>query len=329
MQYRALGRTGCRCRRSASARGRSADRGGRWTTRSRCGAARGARRGRQLHRHRGRLRRRPQRAAGGAPARERPGETILRRDQGRPPAAGADARRLHAREPDAWVDRSLRNLDVDAIDLLQLHCPPSPVFGDTGVYQHPRRPRRGRQDPALRRQRRAHRRGARSHPPSRASRRSRSSSTCSGRRPAEVFFPEAVRARSRRPRPRAAGQRPADRQAERPHPRSRPTTIASSTATAKRSTRARRSRACPTTSGSRRSRSCAPLVPAGRTLAQLALRWTLMFDAVTCAIPGARTPEQARANAAAADPAAARPAHDGGGASGLRRPHPSARASSW
>ena len=26
-----------------------------------------------------------------------------------------------------------------------------------------------------------------------------------------------------------------------------------------------------------------------------------MFDAVTCAIPGAKTPEQARANAAAAD----------------------------
>jgi aryl-alcohol dehydrogenase-like predicted oxidoreductase len=37
------------------------------------------------------------------------------------------------------------------------------------------------------------------------------------------------------------------------------------------------------------------------TLAQFALRWTLMFDAVTCAIPGARTPEQARANAAASD----------------------------
>ena len=43
------------------------------------------------------------------------------------------------------------------------------------------------------------------------------------------------------------------------------------------------------------------LVPADCTLAQLALRWTLMFDAVTCAIPGARTPEQARTNAAAAD----------------------------
>ena len=31
-----------------------------------------------------------------------------------------------------------------------------------------------------------------------------------------------------------------------------------------------------------------PLVPAGMTLAQMALRWTLMFDAVTCAIPGGK-----------------------------------------
>jgi aryl-alcohol dehydrogenase-like predicted oxidoreductase len=44
-----------------------------------------------------------------------------------------------------------------------------------------------------------------------------------------------------------------------------------------------------------------PLVPPGATLGQLALRWTLMFEAVSCAIPGARTPQQARENAAAAD----------------------------
>jgi aryl-alcohol dehydrogenase-like predicted oxidoreductase len=44
-----------------------------------------------------------------------------------------------------------------------------------------------------------------------------------------------------------------------------------------------------------------PLVPPGASLAQLALRWILMFDAVTCAIPGAKTPRQARDNAAAAD----------------------------
>jgi aryl-alcohol dehydrogenase-like predicted oxidoreductase len=43
------------------------------------------------------------------------------------------------------------------------------------------------------------------------------------------------------------------------------------------------------------------LVPEGVTTAQLALRWILMHDGVTAAIPGAKTPEQAQANAAAAD----------------------------
>ncbi|MGI1663876.1 aldo/keto reductase [Palleronia sp. KMU-117] len=41
------------------------------------------------------------------------------------------------------------------------------------------------------------------------------------------------------------------------------------------------------------------LVPVGATMAQWALRWILMTDAVSVVIPGARTPEQARANAAA------------------------------
>lgn len=43
------------------------------------------------------------------------------------------------------------------------------------------------------------------------------------------------------------------------------------------------------------------LVPEGMTMAQFALRWILMFDAVTCAIPGAKNKAQAEANAAAAD----------------------------
>ncbi|MEZ2129260.1 MULTISPECIES: aldo/keto reductase [unclassified Sinorhizobium] len=43
------------------------------------------------------------------------------------------------------------------------------------------------------------------------------------------------------------------------------------------------------------------LVPAGATMAAFALRWILMSDAVTVVIPGARNAEQARANAAAAD----------------------------
>jgi aryl-alcohol dehydrogenase-like predicted oxidoreductase len=42
------------------------------------------------------------------------------------------------------------------------------------------------------------------------------------------------------------------------------------------------------------------IVPAGATLGQLALRWILMFPEVTCAIPGAKSKEQARDNVAAA-----------------------------
>ena len=44
-----------------------------------------------------------------------------------------------------------------------------------------------------------------------------------------------------------------------------------------------------------------PLVPPGATLAQLALRWILDHEAVSVVIPGARNPDQARANAAVAD----------------------------
>jgi len=44
-----------------------------------------------------------------------------------------------------------------------------------------------------------------------------------------------------------------------------------------------------------------PLVPAGQTLAQFALRWILMNPAVTCAIPGGRRPAQVEENMAAAD----------------------------
>lgn len=44
-----------------------------------------------------------------------------------------------------------------------------------------------------------------------------------------------------------------------------------------------------------------PLVPAGMSMAQFALRWCLMFDAVTCVIPGAKRPDQAADNSRAAD----------------------------
>ena len=43
------------------------------------------------------------------------------------------------------------------------------------------------------------------------------------------------------------------------------------------------------------------VVPPSATLAQLALKWILMHPAVTCAIPGAKSPAQAESNTAAAD----------------------------
>jgi aryl-alcohol dehydrogenase-like predicted oxidoreductase len=43
-----------------------------------------------------------------------------------------------------------------------------------------------------------------------------------------------------------------------------------------------------------------PLVPPGASMAQMALRWILMFPEVTCAIPGAKRPSQAEDNVQAA-----------------------------
>jgi aryl-alcohol dehydrogenase-like predicted oxidoreductase len=34
----------------------------------------------------------------------------------------------------AWTDRSRQNLGVDTLDLVQLHCPPTPVFSTDAVY---------------------------------------------------------------------------------------------------------------------------------------------------------------------------------------------------
>jgi aryl-alcohol dehydrogenase-like predicted oxidoreductase len=51
-----------------------------------------------------------------------------------------------------------------------------------------------------------------------------------------------------------------------------------------------------------------PLVPEGVSMAAFALRWILMDPAVTVVIPGAKSAEQARANAGAGDVPALTPA---------------------
>ncbi|MEJ2568469.1 MAG: aldo/keto reductase, partial [candidate division WOR-3 bacterium] len=43
------------------------------------------------------------------------------------------------------------------------------------------------------------------------------------------------------------------------------------------------------------------ICPQGMSMVQFALRWILMFDAVTCTIPGAKSPSQAEENFSASD----------------------------
>ena len=35
----------------------------------------------------------------------------------------------------AWTDRSRENLGMDTLDLVQLHCPPTPVYSDPATYE--------------------------------------------------------------------------------------------------------------------------------------------------------------------------------------------------
>ena len=119
-------------------------------------------------------------------------------------------------------------------------------------------------------------------------------------KPAEAFFPAAKARQVGRPRARSPGQRASDRQAAgrlRVRGRRPP---AASTERAQAFDKGETFSGVPYEVGLQAVEALRPLVPEGATLAQLALRYILMFDAVSCAIPGAKNPAQARDNAAAA-----------------------------
>jgi len=231
--------------------------------------------------------------------RERPGETLY--------VATKAGRRLPAQTPEgytrdnlvSWIDRSLKNLEVDAIDLLQLHCPPTPVFSDAGVYgvlddlvKAGKLRHYGvsveRVDEAL---------AAIRHPGVEAV---QIIFNMFRLKPADEFFPEAaarkvgILARVPLASGLLTGKLTAKTQfADDDHRRfNRNGELFDKGETFS---------GVPYDVGLDAVEELRTLVPAGATVAQFALRWILMFDAVTCAIPGARTPEQSRANAAAAD----------------------------
>ena len=191
---------------------------------------------------------------------------------------------------------------VDQLDLVQLHCPP------TAVYSHDARLRRaghpGRRGGDRGSTGSASRPATRRSPPSRR-RGDRDRADHPQRLPAQAA---GVRA-ARRPSRPGSGSSPGCRwpaacsaaatPATRP---SRRTTIGPTTGTARRSTSGRPSPASTTRPGSRPPRSSpgwSRRYGAEVTPAQAALAWIVQQPAVTTVIPGARSVEQARSNAAA------------------------------
>jgi len=230
--------------------------------------------------------------------RERPRDTVL--------VATKAGRRLPKQTPDgytranltAWIERSLRNLEMEALDLLQLHCPHPDVYDRPEVFAI--------LDDLVRAGKVRHY-GVSVETVDEARRALRHPNVETVQiifnmfrlKPAEAFFGEAkarrvgILARV----PLASGLLTGKLRAD--------TAFAADDHRAFNREGAAFDKGetfsgVPYQVGLEAVERLRPLVPASATMAQLALRWILMFDAVSCAIPGARTPAQARDNAAAA-----------------------------
>jgi aryl-alcohol dehydrogenase-like predicted oxidoreductase len=199
----------------------------------------------------------------------------------------------------AFIERSLKNLRADAIDLLQLHCPPTPVFYMPEVF--------GILDDLVKAGKIRHY-GVSVEKVEEALKAIEFPGVQSiqiifnifRQRPAELFFPEARRRRvgilARVPL--ASGML------------SGKLTRASTFARDDHRHFNRHGEAFDRgetfsgvdyETGLKLVEQLRSLAPAGLTMPQLALRWILEFPAVTCAIPGAKRPAQVQENIAAAD----------------------------
>lgn len=198
---------------------------------------------------------------------------------------------------ETFVDRSLRNLRVDRLDLLQLHCPPTPVFADPEMFAALE---------GLRAKGKIAHCGVSVETVDEALMAIRQPGVVSVQiiynlfrvKPAQEFFREAtakgvaVIARV----PLASGLLTGKM------------TAASTFAADDHRSFNRHGEAfdkgetfsgVPFEVALQAVEELRPLVPEGATMAAFALRWILMEQAVTVVIPGAKTPKQARANAAA------------------------------
>jgi len=198
----------------------------------------------------------------------------------------------------AFVERSLKNLETDALDLLQLHCPPTQVFYLPDIF--------GVLDDLVSAGKLRHY-GVSVEKVEEALKAIEYPGVQSvqiifnifRQRPADLFFTEAQRRRvgilARLPLSSGmlAGKM------------SRASSFSSDDHRAFNRQGAAFDRGetfsgLDFDTGLKAVEALRPLVPHGATLAQLALRWILMFPAVTCAIPGAKRVAQVEENMGAA-----------------------------
>jgi aryl-alcohol dehydrogenase-like predicted oxidoreductase len=199
----------------------------------------------------------------------------------------------------AFIERSLKNLEMDAIDLLQLHCPPMEVFYRPEVF--------GILDDLMKAGKLRHY-GVSVEKVEEALKAIEFPGVQTiqlifnifRQRPSELFFPEAQRRRvgilARVPL--ASGMLSGKL--------TRSSTFAKDdhrnfNRHGEAFDRGETFSGVDFETGLRTVEQLRPLVPQGATPAQLALRWILEFPAVTCAIPGAKRPAQVAENIAASD----------------------------
>jgi aryl-alcohol dehydrogenase-like predicted oxidoreductase len=199
----------------------------------------------------------------------------------------------------SFVERSLKNLDTEAIDLLQLHCPPVEVYYRPEVFAWMDDLVRSgkvryygvsveRVEEALK---------AIEYP---AVQSVQIIFNIFRQRPAELFFAEARRRRvgilARVPLASGllTGKFRADAAFERDDHRA-------FNRQGEAFDRGETFSGVDFALGLKAVEALRPLAPPGVSLGQMALRWILMFPEVTCAIPGAKRPDQVEENARAAE----------------------------
>jgi aryl-alcohol dehydrogenase-like predicted oxidoreductase len=199
----------------------------------------------------------------------------------------------------AFVERSLRNLDTEAIDLLQLHCPPTPVYYMPEVFEV--------LDDLVRAGKVRHY-GVSVEKVEEALKAIEFPNVQSvqiiynifRQRPAELLFRETLARRvgilARLPLSSGllSGHLKPTTQFSADDHRSFNREGASFD-------KGETFSGIDYDSGLQAVEALRPLVPPGQTLAQFALRWILLQQAITCAIPGGRRPAQVEENMRAAD----------------------------